>query len=230
MTNNSIQELADPWWIVDDKKDFRRGRLVRVFIPHVNKIPKTLEITGRNEPTCHNKIDYITKPLRINSPPKLPPTPAAAFPVFDKEVLAVYNAKKRPAIIICGGGDDVPKILTRGKPKWQSDTTILVAPCYGADEDEKRSGIKPEFIERIYACQFPQFIADKLPIGGASESVIRLDHLQPVGKHHDSVEFTPHCLSETALDIVDSWLDWLITGEMDEDSLLSFFREERKEI
>ncbi len=226
---NSIQELAAPWWEKDSNKDYRRGRLIRAYLPHVDQIPRCLNINGRSESTVHNKIEYSISPLRVNSPPKKPALPSAALPaLYGKEVYTVHKAKKRPAIIISEGGVDIPNALRAGKPKWQTAPTILVAPCYGGDEGENRSGFNPDFVKKLYDCEFPQFIVDTLPVGGVKESIIRLDHIQPIGKHHDSVEFTEYCLSEEALKIIDEWVDWLVTGEMDEDSTLYFYREEKQ--
>ncbi len=73
---------------------------------------------------------------------------------------------------------------------------------------------------------YPQFVWDKLPIAGAEESIVRLEHIQPVGKHHDSIELTRYRLGEEAIDILDEWLGWLFLGDLDEDSVLYCFRSE----
>ena len=65
-----------------------------------------------------------------------------------------------------------------------------------------------------------------LPLSGSRESVLRLDHLQPIGKHHDAIEFTPHCLTNEALEILDEWLLWLVMGFPDEEGILYEIREE----
>jgi hypothetical protein len=41
---------------------------------------------------------------------------------------------------------------------------------------------------------------------------------------------TPYRLSEDALVVFDDWLDWLIEGKFAEDSLLSFFKQEIRNI
>jgi hypothetical protein len=92
---------------------------------------------------------------------------------------------------------------------------MLVAPYYGGDQDGSRGGWNPTFLERIRRVEYPQYMADRLPLGGVDESVLRLDHLQPVGRHHDAFELTPHRLSDMALVIVDEWLEWLRTGKLE---------------
>jgi hypothetical protein len=51
-----------------------------------------------------------------------------------------------------------------------------------------------------------------------------LDHILPLGKHHDSVEFTEYCLSEQAMEIIDQWLKWTIE-EIDPGADLQYLRE-----
>ena len=132
--DDSIQHMVDDWWIEDTSFDFSRGRLVKAFLPHVDQIPKQIVATGRHEPTDHTHADFFIEPLRVKSPIKRTGLPLAALPAYSNEVNGVYRSKKRPAIIICEGGDSVEKSLTHGKPKWQTAPTVLVAPCYGVDE------------------------------------------------------------------------------------------------
>mgnify|MGYP005857295955 CR=1 FL=1 len=228
--DDSVQGMVDEWWIEDDSFGYRRGRLIRAFLPHTDQIPKQLIATGRSEPTDHNRANFSIEPLRIKEPQKKPMLPVAALPAFSNETNAIYRAKKRPAIIVCEGGEPVDPKLTLGKPKWQTSPTVLVAPFYGVDEGETRAGFKPEFIKRVRRCLYPQFMWDKLPIGGADESILRLDHIQPVGKHHDAIELTQYRLGEDALTILDEWIRWIVHGDFSEDSLLLFFKREIEKI
>ncbi len=226
---DSVQAMLQPsqWWEEDGTHNYDRGRLIKAFLPHVDQIPKTLTATGRSEPTDHEHAHVKIEPLRIRSPRKIPKLPVAALPLYDSEVHTVYRAKKRPALIICEGGSAVEKSLTRGKPGWQTAPTVLVAPYYGIDEGHTRAGFNPEFIKRVRRCEYPQFMWDQLPIGGStSESLLRLDHIQPVGRHQDSIELTEYRLSEDALMILDDWLGWLIKGNIDEESFLYSLKED----
>jgi hypothetical protein len=88
-------------------------------------------------------------------------------------------------------------------------------------------GYKPEFVERVRKAAWPQFIWDKLPFPSLTkESILRLDHLQPVSRKKTAIQTTEYCLSEEALALVDEWFDWLRTGSFSEDSLLMEIREE----
>ena len=138
----------------------------------------------------------------------------------------VARAKKRPALVLSMGGTEVPPEL-RGGPsaRWMTAPTVLVAPYYGVEANEKRAGWKPAFVERIRHCEFPQYQWDMLPIDGADFSILRLDHLQPVGRHHDTVEVTRFNLCRDGLVILDEWLRWLVTGQMSPAGVLHDLRE-----
>ncbi len=224
--DDSVQNMIDEWWILISNSDYCRGRLIFAYLPHIDQIPQQLIATGRSEPTEHNSAYFRIQPLSTKRPPEKPKIPVAALPHYKNEVRTVYRAKKRPAIIISEGGSSVDKKLTLGKPKWQTAPTILVAPFYGVDEGPKRAGFKPEFIDRIRRCIYPQFMWDKLPLPGASESILRLDHIQPIGRHHDSIELTDYCLCEDAITIFDEYVHWLIWDEFVDDSLLLYFKKE----
>jgi hypothetical protein len=136
------------------------------------------------------------------------------------------RGKVRPVIVLSTGGDEVRKEHRTGAARWQSSPTLLVAPFYGADQDGSRGGWRPEFVQRIRRCEYPQYIWDRLPLSNVSESILRLDHIQPIGHHENSFDWTPHCLSDEALRIVDEWLYWLGTGTMLENFILPGIRAE----
>jgi hypothetical protein len=110
--------------------------------------------------------------------------------------------------------------------RYQTNAAMTVAPYYGVDHSGARGGWRPEFVQRIRHCEYPQYLWDKLPLGGgsAAESILLLDHLQPIGRQESSFELIQYCLSKEALEIVDEWLEWLITGDLAADSVLSEIR------
>jgi hypothetical protein len=122
-------------------------------------------------------------------------------------------------LLLSTGGNDLPPAVTRNLG-WQASAALLAAPYFGADQDGTRAGWPAEFVKRIKRGEYPQYAYDRLPIGGTEESILRLDQLQPIGRHHDSYELTEYCLSADAMEIIDSWLVWLFTGTLDPKSLL----------
>lgn len=188
--------------------------------------PLVLVPEGRSEPTVHDSADFRVEPLRLGAPPPTPDLPVAGLPSFPGEVRAVYRAKRRPAIILGLGGDEVPAALKTGAARYQTQRTMLVAPYYGVDRDGRRGGWRPEFVSRIQRCEYPQYVWDSLPIGGVRESVLRLDHLQPLSGHGQAYQLTEFCLSPDALMLMDEWLDWLLTGGLPGDSVLADLRRE----
>jgi len=224
--DDSIQAYVGKWWLIDESKELKRGQLIKVFVPHVDQIPMTLNPIGRADPTDHFRANFTLEPLRIDKPSHAYKLPVAALPDFEGEVRAVYRAKKRPALIISAGGPDIPNKLRHGKPKWQTAPTILVAPYYGADKGGKRAGFRDEFIERVRRCEYPHYIWDILPLpGDVSESILRLDHIQPIGRHYETYEWTRYCLSDEAMIIFSEWLHWLLEDELPDNSILFGYRE-----
>jgi hypothetical protein len=216
------QALIEPWWEEYTGIEYRPGRLVWAYLPHADQSPYTLIPIGRaDDPTDHETARVKIKPFSIGDPVKKKDLSVAALPLYENEKFYVYRTKKRPAVIISKGGPLIENELTRGMSKSRTVPTVLVAPSYGAD-----IGYRKEFIERVRRCEYPQFIWDYLPIGGKEKgSIIRLDHMQPVVRSTRSIELTQYCLSEKAMAFVMQWIDWLVSGRMDQDSTLCQTRE-----
>jgi len=224
-----VQSIVAPtdWWVENDEKVLCRGALVFAFIPHVDQVPYTFEPLGRKEADRHDSATVKVAPLRVDQPLKKTDLPVAAMPLHAGEVWGAYRAKKRPCLIIGSDSPPVSREHTRGMPKRSTAPTVLAMPYYGATQDGKRSGYKPEFVERIRHCEYPQFLWDRLPIpGGAEESILRLNHLQPIGTHHNSYKLAAHRLGDSAMEFIDELLQWLIWGGVPKDGWIAMYREE----
>jgi len=229
--DDSLQFLIPPWWQKEDSQEIKRGRLLRAFVPHVDQNPMVLIPEGRKESISHTQVNYRLEPLQVKQIPKAPTLPVAALPAYPREIRTVYRAKKRAVLIISCGGADIPKALRVGAAKWQTAPTLLVAPYYGAEQSGTRGGWKEEFVKRIRRCEYPQYLWDKLPINGTTEeSILRLDHIQPIGRNPNSFELTPHCMTEDAMLVLDEWLLWLFGGNLPENSILLDVRKELMEL
>lgn len=225
--DDCIQSIIKPteWWIRNEERRLCRGALVFAFAPHVDQVPYTFEPIGRADPTRHSDAVLRVSPLRVNQPLRKTDLPVAAMTLHHREVWAGYRAKKRPCLVIGSISPEVDGALTRGMPKNSTAPTILAAPYYGVDIDGTRAGYKPEFVERVRHCEYPQFCWDCLPLeGGPNESILRLDHLQPIGTHHNSYELSEYRLSDEALEVIDELVRWLIWGGLYEDSLITMYR------
>ena len=196
---NSI--VPSPWWEKTSSQDIEPGRLVFCFIPYFDQIPKTLEAVGRIHPYEHEAAEYRVAPLRIGASASKPTLTIAAMTLNEKENWVVYRAKKRPCLVIGGFCPLVDRKIVRGLPKRITAPTFLVAPFYGADQDDSRVGYPPEFIKRICHAVYPQFLLDSLPISGPKESILHLNQIQPVGFHSNSYELTDYCLSKDAIEM-----------------------------
>lgn len=210
-----LQYYCEPWWVRVADQQLRRGRLIWAFIPHVDQQPYMLVPKSRSEPTEHRSAEYEVRPFQGNQIPVGADLPVAALPQDPGEVRLVYRGKRRPALVLGTGGADVPKPLRTGSARHQTSATILVAPYYGADQ-----GWKLEFVQRIRRCEYPQYMWDSLPLPGRNQSILRLDHIQPVGKHGQFHELTEYQLHPEAMDMIDEYLTWLLRGALPSESLL----------
>lgn len=212
----------DGWWVKDTSKEVSRGRLIQAYVPHVGPIPNRLSPIGRTEAEVHTSAKFEIVPFRYGEPKKHLSLPVAALPAFPNEEWLVYRVKRRPLLVIADNSLEVEKQLVLGKPRWQTAPTLLVAPYYGRDEGTgTRSGFSDAFVERVRQCEYPQFFWDMLPLTGTDESIMRLDHIQPVGNHHDTYGLTDYRLSDDALILLDEWVNWYIFECLDENSLLA---------
>ena len=122
----------------------------------------------------------------------------------------------------------VDDVLRRGMPRNLTSPTLIVAPYYGADQDGKRAGYNPKLVDRIRHAEYPQFMLDYLPIPGPEQSsILRFDHIQPVGLHYHAYEHSGFCLSDEAVELIlDDWLQWLFYGGLPENSLILDYQKE----
>lgn len=217
---------SDDWWIKSDQKTPCRGALVTAFAPHVDQEPYGFEPLGRKEESQHDSAIFKVAPLRVNQYLQRTELPVAAMPLHGSEVFAAYRAKRRPCLVIGSVSPSVDKSLTRGKPKHSTAPTILIAPFYGVEQDGQRAGYNPQFIKQVRRLKYPQFLWDKLPSNN-QESLLRLDHLQPIGTGRGSYKLTGYRLGRDALEIVDELFQWLIWERPPpEDGLIAMFRED----
>lgn len=223
---DSVQILVGSWWTGCEPHPVKRGQLIHAFVPHVDQQPYTIVEEARLDPTEHGKATFKIGPAPIQDARKKATLPVAAMPVYEGEVRTVHRAKVRPCLIISLGGTEIDKALRPStSARWSSAPTFLVAPYYGVEKTGQRGGWHPPLVERIRACEYPQYILDALPIGGGSESILRLDHIQPVGHHHTSLKPLPHRLTDDALAVVDEWIAWLVTERLEEKGVLRAARE-----
>lgn len=202
---DSVQSLTNEWWIEERTGNIIRGRLIRTFVPYPEM-----------------------EPFRIGDPPPaIGLLPVAALPLREGETYFVQRGKVRPAVVLSTGGQEIPLTIRGGRERWQANRTLLVAPFYGADRGGTRGGWPAQFVDRIRRAEYPQYVWGQLPLaGGPSESILRLDHLFPVGADPAGFQLEPYRLSAEALQLVDEWLHWLMTDTFPEGSVLATIREE----
>lgn len=226
---DSIQDLVGDWWKQDDgNPPLCRGRLLWAFVPLIDQEPRTLTPQGRARSTDHGSALYRVDPLRMRQQRQGSRRPVAGLPDVPGEIYTVYRAKRRPVLVLGGGSTDpVERSLTVGMANWQTAPTVIVAPYYGATQSGTRGGFNQPFVARIRRAEYPEYMWDSLPVGGrdTEESILMLNQAQPIGRHYKSFEATEYRLCDDAIEVVEDWLNWLLTGELDPRSVLGTFRE-----
>ena len=222
-----VQELVGDWWIEnDDKSDLGRGRLLRTFVPYVDMEPYRLIPDGRADSTSHKKALYKVEPWRAGAAKQTHKNlPVAALPQYKGEIHLTRRAKLRPVLVVGEGAPEVDrKSVAPGSPKSQTNPTLLVAPYYGADQDGTRAGWPRGFVARMQSCEYPQYMVERLPLPGPTESVLRFDHSLSIGRHYNWYVWTDYRLTEGALEVVDQWFDWFRYGTLTDESTLGAAR------
>lgn len=224
---DSVQNIVSHWWEECDKKELKRGSLIYAFVPHVDQVPNTLKSIARKKAEEHREAKIKISPLRINDPRPGEVLPVAALSLYEGELWTVYRAKKRPCLVVGTKQPQVDDSLRRYMPRKLTSPTLIVAPYYGADKDGRRAGYNSKLVERIRHAEYPQFMLDFLPISGPKQSILRLDHIQPVGFHYYAYEHSGYCLSDEAVELIlDDWLQWLFYGGLPPESILIDFQKE----
>ncbi len=223
---DSIQAQFGSWWVEDPAQTVVRGRLIRTLVPYPEQKPHRLFVAKRSaDPGEHSRAELRVEPFRPGTSGAGDGLPVAALPLHPGEHYAVQRSKVRPAIVVSSGGRPVPAALRRDAAAYQSARTLLVAPYYGADASYTRGGWGAEFVKRIRHGEYPQYMTDALPIGGVAESILRLDHLFPIGADPAGYQISPWRLSEDALQVVDEWVSWLFAGGLQSNTSIAVFQE-----
>ena len=232
-TEDCPQSLIAPWWVETQDRSFAAGRLVWAFVKHVDQVPQALVATGRGDnPRQHSLADCEIVPVSSDKLFSRSRLPVAALPCFDREIRAVYRAKKRPVLVLTVPGPEIDRkaLGFTDKPKAMTARTLMVAPFYGIDEGTgRRAGWPAPFVERVKRCEYPEYVYDNLPLDLVKESILRLDHIQPISTHHVAYEATGWTLSDEALAVMQEWVAWHLLGRTpdpdDELSMLGFLRQ-----
>lgn len=209
--DDCLQSTVKSWWKETTTKNLCMGRLAWAFVPQVVEVPMTLVVEDRQEDTSHGRALIRIEQLNTKKSRKPSKNPLAAMPHREGEHYVVYRGKVRPVVLLFPF-PTLPKAIRTGG--WFTTQTTIAAPFYGADQSGTRAGVEPEFLKRIRHCEYRQYMWDKLPFknGKTDHSVLRLDHLLPIGLGNATLEYTEFCLTDDALAIMDEWMTWVRSG------------------
>lgn len=225
--SDSIQSIVD-WWEPQDPKRITRGSLLRALVPYHYGSPTRLEAERQpRTPGDHERVQFSLKPFTVSTAPPAQKLPVAAIPHWDDVSWKIAAVKPRPVIVIAQTQVKVDAALRKGSPNYQHQDCFLVAPYFGADQNGARAGFRPELVDKIRHCTYPHLLWDSLPHKTSTpNSILRLDQLQPMVNHYQYHLHTGFRLGDDAMDILDEFLRWHLTGVLDPGSIIHDLRKE----
>ena len=213
------------WWEKTTSKSISRGRLIWAWIPYITEVPTEIVPVARADGLTHGHVTIRAMNFHRANKSETPQIPVAALQCKPGERWIAFRAKERPAIVVHDPYEPVDRnALMPGYYKPHVAPTLMVAPSFGNDS-EGRASFPPEITVHCRRGFYSQYIWDMLPLGGTSESIIRLDQIRPIGRNASNYRLTDWQLSMEALVVLDSWMEWLQTGMLDEDSDLCTIRD-----
>ena len=229
--DESIQSLVSPdpsWWVSVTGQPLTRGSLVWAVVPYPEQKPFRLVPVGRGQDARqHAQAEYRLEEFRVGETPRQTSSlPVAALPLHEGEEYLVRRGKRRPCLILASTDVRVDASVARGKKRWQTALTRLVVPYYSANGTTSRAGWSPELVVRIRQCEYPQYFWEHLPLPGSLEgSILRFDHAFSIGHDLANVVQTGYQLHSDALDILEDWFVWHVTGTLAQQGMISIARE-----
>lgn len=224
--DDSPQAILSPWWEKDaDSAGIQSGSLVWTYPPYPEQSPWLLRTEGRVEPTEHRRANYRVVPLTQGALQLVPNVlPVAAFPEHPGEFRLLVRCKPRPALVIGFSASEVAATFSSRHAEWQTNPVLIAAPYYGIKRG-KRIGWNEKFVERIRRCQYPQYMWDWLPEEKATDSILRLDHVQAVPLQSHACKPAGYHLTPDASRLVREWFLWLLEGSVRRGGILELLRE-----
>lgn len=199
-----------------DPNRFCPGQFCYVVVPHIEPIPRILDVERRN-PEEHDQVRFELRPgNKADDFRKQDRSlPIKNLNLRSHEELLTQRAKRRPGIILTTKVDKFPEIdvvLRRMGKRHLQEEVSFVLPCYSIQSAEDRNGFPPEMVSRIRCLMYRQFFY--FPGNHEiKEGVIRLDRVRVVvGKDPSAVKPVKTCLSESVFAILQALFVYCITG------------------
>lgn len=207
----NVQNLVGNWWVRTEQTKPEVGLIVKACLPYVEQIPHIIEVNGRSSATEHYTANFKKLHLNISNPPRQPTFPTAPWLYRGDEISLAIKSKIRPAIII-GISDklNVSNCDFRANSKRHKNSYLLVAPYYTMREGNELK-VPQILINRIRLCMYRHLMWAALPFAHADhESMLRLDHAQPIGNHHNCFKSYGYKVSPEAMPYFIGYLHWFI--------------------
>lgn len=201
-----------------DVKEFRPGQFCWIPSPHIDPIPRILDVE-RSGPEEHEKVSFI---IRNANRPRDFHTRDRTLPIKylnlkSHEELLIQRAKKRPGIILSSEVDRFPgldKLLRqKGKEHLQREATFVI-PAYSIEKEPGATGFPFEMVARIRCLLYRQFFYYPARTPHFTEGIARFDRIQViVGRDHNAIIPIDVALSGDLFNLFFAMFLYCISGE-----------------
>jgi len=229
-----ITQLIDPFYRNLPLDKFRKeptiGQLCWTPAPHIDKIPKLLEVE-RADPKEVYATKFQLRELLESDFRQRAKLPIKSLNLRETEELIVNKAKKRPAIVVWASPtifDDMTKYLRiLGRLHLQEDC-LAVVPIYSIETADHIGGFPQTMVSRIKALMYSQFFyCPPHTETGLTGGVARLDRIQIILPTNRAVyDPLPISLSDDALAVLLAMIRfWFGSVEEDLEAYKELLRE-----
>lgn len=179
-----IEEISEQ--IFADCRGVAEGAFVWAPVPHLEEVPRILNVE-RAASEDHFATRFDISQINNSHFKRKTKLPIKALGLGETEELLISKSKKRPCIVLTQektqfSDSDLQEQI--GKRKHLQDNSFILAPLYGIETEDDKSGFPPIMVSRIRSLMYSQFfyVPSKCPKtrhAFKSPGVLRLDRLFP---------------------------------------------------
>lgn len=219
-----ILQLYQPgeFFETTDGKEIRPGQFCWIPTPHIDPIPRILDVE-RSSPEEHKSVNFLIR--NANRPGDFQTRnrvlPIKYLNLRSHEELLIQKAKRRLGIILSTEVDqfsEITKLLRQKGKKHLQEDSIFIIPGYGIETEAGGTGFPSEMVARIRCLLYRQFFYYPTNAPYLTEGIARFDRIQVIiGRDPAAIRPIELALSKELFDIFLAMFLYCISGEESED-------------
>lgn len=218
-----ILQLHTPqeFYVSIDPREFRPGQFCWVVTPHVDPVPRILDVE-RSSPEEHDAVRFELRNANRKNDFRTRDRilPIKNLNLRSHEELLTQRAKKRLGIILSAEVEIFPEIerllRQKGKSHCQQESLFII-PAYSIESETNLSGFPSEMVARIRCLIYRQFFYFP-DCSIFKEGIARFDRIQVVsGRNPAAIEPLGIALSQEVFALFLAMFVYCATGIEDND-------------